>query len=479
MPLIHLARLAFVSFAGAAVFLGAASLERPGDLESVAAPTHSPRSSTRPRTFLLSERLPFAMCFAPGTPQAEAMAVHEAAIKQWLASQSEGGVAFNLTTQWSFASGPNSPITLRWSVAPDGLAIPNNAGVGSGPNQINAKLASTFGSAEAGKEVIRELFAIWSELSGVTYVEVEDDGAAWGAAGSATRGDVRIGAHGFTNANVLGYNQFPQDGDMVLNSAISWGTPADDFLFFRNVFLHEHGHGLGILHVCPANETKLMEPFLSTAYFGPQHDDIRAVQRHYGDRLEPNAGPAEATDLGGPGTAVDLSPLSIADASDRDWFRFEAAAGSVLDATATPVGFVYNSGSQIFIFCPNGSSTNSLTVHNLALRLYASDGTTLLATANANPTGQPESFDGLTLEAGTYYLEVLGGPASNIQLYDLAFAISDGETTNPADLDGNGEVNGADLAQLLGNWGGKGVGDVNGDGSIDGADLSLLLGSWG
>ncbi len=300
-----------------------------------------------------------------------------------------------------------------------------------------------------------------------------------GAAGSATRGDVRIGAHGFTNANVLGYNQFPQDGDMVLNSTISWGTPVDDFLFFRNVFLHEHGHGLGILHVCPANETKLMEPFLSTAYFGPQHDDIRAVQRHYGDRLEPDAGPSQATDLGGPGSAADLTPLSIADSSDRDWFRFEAAAGSMLDVTATPVGFVYNSGSQIFIFCPNGSSTNSLTVHNLALRLYAADGTTLLATANANPAGQPESFDAVPLKAGTYFLEVLGGTASNIQLYDLAFAISEGKPSNPADLDGNGEVNGADLAQLLGNWGGTGTGDVNGDGSIDGADLSLLLGSWG
>jgi hypothetical protein len=471
----RLALLASLSVAATAAFEHELEADRPS--ASIASAIEA---DGRPRRFLLSERLPFAMCFAPGTPQAEAMAVHEASLKHWLSTQAEGGLAFNLTTQWSFASGPNSPITLRWSVAPDGLFIPDNAGIGSGPNQVNAKLASTFGSTEAGKELIRELFALWGDLSGVTYVEVEDDGAAWGSPGSATRGDVRIGAHGFTSANVLGYNQFPQDGDMVLNSAISWGTAADDFRFFRNLFLHEHGHGLGILHVCPANETKLMEPFLSTAYVGVQHDDIRAVQRHYGDRLEPNAGPTQATVLGGPGSTADLSPLSIADASDRDWFRFEAAAGSVLDVTATPVGFTYNSGSQIFIFCPNGSTVNSLTVHNLAMRLYASDGQTVLGTFNASPTGQPETIAGLALDAGTHYLEVLGGTASNIQLYDLAFSISEGEVpSNPADLNGDGMVDGADLAQLLGNWGGKGLGDVNGDGMVDGADLASLLGAWG
>ena len=137
MPLIHLARLAFVSIATTALF-AAASAESPSDRRDGLGlePPVREVAPSRARTFLLSERLPFAMCFAPGTPQAEAMAVHEAAIKLWLASQGEGGVAFNLTTQWSFASGPNSPITLRWSVAPDGLSIPNNAGVGSSGDPV-------------------------------------------------------------------------------------------------------------------------------------------------------------------------------------------------------------------------------------------------------------------------------------------------------------------------------------------------------
>jgi hypothetical protein len=49
---------------------------------------------------------------------------------------------------------------------------------------------------------------------------------------------------------------------------------------------------------------------------------------------------------------------------------------------------------------------------------------------------------------------------------------------NPADLNGDGSVNGADLGQLLGAWGTPGPGDLDGDGSVTGADLGLLLAAW-
>ncbi len=50
----------------------------------------------------------------------------------------------------------------------------------------------------------------------------------------------------------------------------------------------------------------------------------------------------------------------------------------------------------------------------------------------------------------------------------------------PADLDGNGVVDGADLGQLLGAWGtANPAADLNGDGIVDGADLGILLGGWG
>ena len=49
---------------------------------------------------------------------------------------------------------------------------------------------------------------------------------------------------------------------------------------------------------------------------------------------------------------------------------------------------------------------------------------------------------------------------------------------NLADLNGDGFVSGLDLAILLGNWGGSGIGDINGSGTVDGMDLSYLLSAW-
>ena len=51
---------------------------------------------------------------------------------------------------------------------------------------------------------------------------------------------------------------------------------------------------------------------------------------------------------------------------------------------------------------------------------------------------------------------------------------------DPADLNGDGLINGADLAIMLGTWGAcEGcVADLNFDGLVNGADLAILLGAW-
>ncbi len=49
----------------------------------------------------------------------------------------------------------------------------------------------------------------------------------------------------------------------------------------------------------------------------------------------------------------------------------------------------------------------------------------------------------------------------------------------PADLNGDGVVNGSDLAALLAQWGTDGTADLNDDGVVNGADLAALLASWG
>jgi hypothetical protein len=59
------------------------------------------------------------------------------------------------------------------------------------------------------------------------------------------------------------------------------------------------------------------------------------------------------------------------------------------------------------------------------------------------------------------------------------FALDAGGGCCPADLNGDGVVDGADLGLLLAAWSTDGAGDLNDDDTVDGADLGLLLAAWG
>lgn len=78
----------------------------------------------------------------------------------------------------------------------------------------------------------------------------------------------------------------------------------------------------------------------------------------------------------------------------------------------------------------------------------------------------------------------LSAPRNEINAYRGVWMYLPGPTPPcPADLDGNGAVNPADLTILLGSWGASGkpgtiAGDLDGDGSIGGGDLTILLGAW-
>ena len=77
-------------------------------------------------------------------------------------------------------------------------------------------------------------------------------------------------------------------------------------------------------------------------------------------------------------------------------------------------------------------------------------------------------------------------PVGQIPATQVLLTLLDGEEvwrdpsfTVVADLNGDGVVNGADLAILLTNWGPTGgAGDLDGDGDTDGADLATLLTNW-
>lgn len=53
------------------------------------------------------------------------------------------------------------------------------------------------------------------------------------------------------------------------------------------------------------------------------------------------------------------------------------------------------------------------------------------------------------------------------------------EPACPTDINGDGTIDGIDLARILGAWGtADAEADVNGDGSVNGSDLALVLGDW-
>lgn len=62
---------------------------------------------------------------------------------------------------------------------------------------------------------------------------------------------------------------------------------------------------------------------------------------------------------------------------------------------------------------------------------------------------------------------------------DQSFAVPGATSCCVGDLNGDLVVSGADLGDLLGQWGENGSADLNGDLIVNGADLGVLLSNWG
>ena len=83
---------------------------------------------------------------------------------------------------------------------------------------------------------------------------------------------------------------------------------------------------------------------------------------------------------------------------------------------------------------------------------------------------------------GELYIVDQGSSAGQGQVFKIVPTSGDGVCAPPcapADLDCNGTIDSADLATLLNNWGGTGVGDLDGNGTVDSGDLAILLNAWG
>lgn len=377
------------------------------------------------------------MCFAPGTPQAVVDAF-DAAVFGII------GDRFQQTNRWSTTATnggglqQGQPTTLTYSFVPDGTAIPNINGFGPGTSNLQAFLNGIYSNNPATwKNLYAMVLTRWSQLGNVTYVlENADDGSQLNSLGGSigVRGDLRFAGMALDGpSNVLAYNNFPNDGDMVLDTSDTYfNTTTNTSRRLRNVLAHEHGHGLGMAHVCPANSTKLMEPFVSTSYDGPQFDDTLNIQRHYGDLRESNDTAATATVISNLSTTLNtIAQLSVDDNSDNDYFSFNiTAAPRLLKVTARPLGTAYNeTGQNQDGSCGTGVSFNPLTVNNLIIDLIAANGTTVLATTDLTAAGTAEVLSEVVNSTGTYYARVRGGNVNNIQAYQLEYQLTNGPAT--------------------------------------------------
>lgn len=384
----------------------------------------------------LSERPPGAdvpaVCFAPDTPADYVALVNDRMRHAYdLPFGADDSGRYRLGSRWATTAtnggglGQGDPTTLTWSYAADGVTIPGFNGEPTSPNQLHAWLNGLYGDFNTWHNLFIQIFDRWSALTGFNYVyEPNDDGAAFGSTAGAlgVRGDLRIGAHFIDgNSGILAYNFFPNNGDMVIDAFDTfYNNTTNNSLRMRNVLAHEHGHGLGLRHVCPVQQTKLMEPFVSVAFDGPQFDDVLGAQRGYGDFNEHNDTDATATSIGNGN--ITLSDVSIDDGGGNDWYALTVAGPSLFSVSVAPSGVTYLEGPQNANgSCSAGTNFDPRTELDLILEVIDTDGVVVLATADDGPAGTVESINGVALAgAGTYFVRVSSNDTFNlIQGYEL------------------------------------------------------------
>ncbi len=377
-------------------------------------------------------------CFAEDTPRALVKALNGLRRGE-TASGSISGSGFEaLATQirgrWTRTATNAStgttgdPLTLTWSIVPDGLLISGDE-EGTSPSVLRSWFADRYPSEAVWMGLFQSVLDRWSETTGINFVhEPNDDSAPFGSSRGelGVRADIRIGGHPIDGpSRILAYAFFPNNGDIVIDTDdTSFDLPTNNSRLLRNTLGHEIGHALGLEHVCPDNRSKLMEPFLTTRFDGPQTDDIHTANRLYGDANEPNDSAAEAIGLGD-SIAKLVRNLSIDDPGDVDFFSFVGPdIGGTITATVTPVGGNYLEGPQTET-CDSGTAFNSRMQLDLALQILDSNGVSVLNTTDDTAAGFAETASEVALPpgGGPFYIRVSGAGPSTAQRYEIRYEI--------------------------------------------------------
>src|SRR5688572_4003971 len=162
------------------------------------------------------------------------------------------------STATSLATPTGRPVTLTWSIVPDSTHIQ-----GEGGSNLIQFLDGVFGPGPGGNNLqqrpwfslLDNSFERWSAVSGLTFhYEPHDDLADHGSVPGLIniRGDIRVGG-AFIDGNngTLAYSFFPSNSDTVLDTGDTtfFSNPTENHRAFRNMFMHELGHGIGLDHV--------------------------------------------------------------------------------------------------------------------------------------------------------------------------------------------------------------------------------------
>lgn len=380
---------------------------------------------------------------------------------------------FRIGGRWTRGATPGGvttatgdPVTLTWGLVRDGATLPNeeqdDGTFRRDPSDLISFLDTNLGSPrdtlvsdpqlKSWFPLFEQAYDRWSELSGITFnYEPNDDGVPLSGSTAASRAgvlgvraDMRVAGHfidGQTGGNTLAYNWFPSAGDMVIDTSNTsfYSNSGSNYRRLRNVLMHEVGHGLGFRHLESSNSGQLMEPFISTAFDGPQIDDILAAHRNYGDVHEKNGGnnslrsadpigpfgDGDTWAIGTDGSTSVVSTsqtdfISIDDNSDLDHFVFTVTEPSLVDVRLTQVGRTYNEGPQ------DGTQTtlNTSLLNELQLELLAFDsGGVLTSEIGATVSRTRREISQLAVFPGRDYYVKVSGTENNVQLYrlDLGF----------------------------------------------------------
>lgn len=368
------------------------------------------------------------VCLHPDTSPEDAERILRE-LPTYIPTLQDGMLGFNRRNRWTYtctdgATGViGDPITLTWSIVPDGTWADG------GSSNLYAVFDAAWGSS-GWINKMRNAFDRWEAVIGITYIEVSDDGASMPGSGGSVgvRGDVRIGGRSIDGpSNVLAYNYYPNGGDMVLDTddVAFYSNPAGNYGNLKNVVCHEHGHGMGLGHVIPENCTKLMEAYQcgSSAFVGPQDDDVRGGMRNYGDRLENNDTDSDAIDLGTITDTLVVETLSIDNGTtDVDWYLVTLTNLDIV-VEVDPIGSGYMCG-------PEGGTASWVRTDSISdpdIELWDATCTTCLETATAYAICETEVMSCTVPSTGDYLLKVFrkAGTGSGVQCYNLTIYYDD------------------------------------------------------